>query len=285
MRCSPVQIWFLRNRELNIKRNAEFQQEGQSVAMSDHIQISVQDGVQTLTMNRPDKKNALNREMYVALTDALKSADADPAVRVHLIKGLPGAFSSGNDIKEFMEFAASGSLGEDIIAFLKQLVLTEKPIVGVVNGLAIGVGTTMLMHFDLVFATPGSTFRTPFLDLGLVPEAASTLIAPRLMGHQRAFELLCLGMTFSGEDARRAGIVNRLCGPDDIDSEASWATTALASKSPAALAMARKLLKGETGPLLQRIDEEAAQFAKCLQSPDAMEAFSAFIEKRPAKFS
>lgn len=252
--------------------------------MTDHIEITRDCGVQVLRINRPDKRNAITSDMYGVLARALADGDADPSVRVHLIAGQPGAFTAGNDIKDFMTYAQGGGLGTDVIDFLKRLALAEKPIVACVNGLAIGVGTTLLFHCDLVFATPGAIFRTPFLDLGLVPEAASSLLAPQLMGHQRAFELLCLGTTFSGEDARRAGLVNRLVGADEVEEEAISAARALAAKPPAALKAARDLMRGPREAIAARIDEEAAMFAERLRSPEAMEAFSAFLEKRPARF-
>lgn len=252
--------------------------------MSEYIAIRRQEGIQTIGIDRPEKKNALTAPMYAAMTGALREGDADDNVRVHLFKGVPGAFTAGNDISEFLTFAQGGSLGGDVVDFLHQLALTEKPMVAAVNGLAIGIGTTMLLHCDVVFATPGSTFRTPFLDLGLVPEAGSSLLAPQLMGPQRSFELLCLGNTFSGEDARRAGIVNRLVGPDAIDSDSMAACRALAAKPPAALKAARDLIRGPREPVLARIDEEVALFAERLRSPEAREAFAAFMEKRPANF-
>ena len=250
-----------------------------------HIEISRDGRVQVLRINRPDKKNALTSPMYGALTAALQAGDADPGVGVHLFAGLPGIFSAGNDIAEFRAFAEGGGLGGEVIAFLRQLALSEKPMVAVVDGLAVGVGTTMLFHCDLVYATPQATFRTPFLDLGLVPEAGSSLLAPGLMGHQRAFELLCLGGAFSAEDARMAGLVNRLVEDGNGEPEAFAAAHALAAKPPKALKLARDLLRGPREVVLERIDAEVALFAERLRSPEALEAFMAFMEKRPPDFS
>ncbi|MEM6666751.1 MAG: crotonase/enoyl-CoA hydratase family protein [Pseudomonadota bacterium] len=253
--------------------------------MTDTIEVKSEDGVQTLRINRPDKKNALTRDMYGALTAGLRHGESDGAVRAHVVVGLPGAFTAGNDISDFMAFASGGALGVEILTFLHTLADLEKPLVAAVDGLAIGIGTTLLFHCDLVYASPGSIFRTPFLDLGLVPEAASSLLGPAIMGHQRAFELLCLGTTFTAEDARRAGFVTRIASPSEVEAQAMLAAKGLAAKPPEALRLARRLLCGDRSAIHQRIDDEAAQFAARLKSPEAMEAFSAFMEKRPPRFT
>ena len=172
--------------------------------MSDFIATSLADGVLTIRMNRPDKKNAIDRPMYRAMTAALQRADSEDEIGATLILGVPGAFSAGNDIADFIAFATSGAKGDEVERFLFALANSRKPLVAAVDGLAIGIGTTMLMHCDMVFAAPGSTFRTPFLDLGLVPEAGSSLLAPLMMGQQRAFALLAMGEKFDAEEARAA---------------------------------------------------------------------------------
>ena len=170
------------------------------------IEIQREAGVETLRLNRPAKKNALTGEMYTALAEALERGNADPEVRVHLVCGVPGAFTSGNDIADFLAFAADGNMADaPVVRFLRALAACETPIVAAVDGLAIGVGTTMLFHCDMVFASPRAFFKTPFIDLGLVPEAGASLLAPARMGHSRAFELLCLGESFDPVMAKAAG--------------------------------------------------------------------------------
>lgn len=249
--------------------------------MSEYIKIDLKDGVQSLRFNRPDKKNAITSEMYDALADGLKSGEYDSDVRVHLFAGNPGAFTAGNDIRDFLGFAEEGTLGDSIIRFLKALATVSKPMVAAVDGLAIGVGTTMLMHCDLVYASPNSVFRTPFLDLGLVPEAASSLLAPRLLGLPRAFELLCLGATFDAEQAHTAGLVNAVVPADEVETRAQAAAHSLAAKPQDALSAARRLMRGDPMEVLARIDEEADLFRERLQSEEARNAFHAFLNTKP----
>lgn len=248
--------------------------------MSDFIAISVTEGVQTIRMNRPDKKNAIDRPMYRAMADALVRANEDPEIAATLIAGTPGAFSAGNDIKDFVAFALGGQPTGEVEAFLMALAMSEKPLVAAVDGLAIGIGTTMLMHCDLVFASPGSVFRTPFLDLGLVPEAGSSLIAPRLMGHQRAFALLVAGATFDAEEAREANLVYRIVSQEEVEGAALEAALALAKKPREALKIGRDLICGPREALLERIQIELRHFGERLSSKEARVAFEAFMTKR-----
>ena len=255
--------------------------------MTTDIQVSREGGVQILRINRPEKKNALTRAMYETMTAALKAADASHDIAVNLITGTGGLFTSGNDIKDF----ASRSLDltqtkSGASSFIATLPLLKKPIVAAVDGLAIGVGVTMLFHCDLVYASPTASFRTPFLDLGLVMEAASSLLAPHIMGHQRAFELLCLGEPYTAEDAHRAGFVNRIVPALQLEAEAMKAAHRLAAKPAGALAEARRLLKGQTPEHAStRIAEESLVFAALMSSPEAKEAFAAFLEKRKPDFA
>ncbi|MBE0691942.1 MAG: enoyl-CoA hydratase/isomerase family protein, partial [Aquamicrobium sp.] len=161
--------------------------------MSEHIEISRDGAVQIVRMNRPDKKNAITRAMYAAMAKALTEGDADETVRVHLILGVPGAFSSGNDLADFMAVATGGEQGTEVADFLQALATAEKPIVSGVDGIAVGIGTTLNFHCDVTLATPRTQFHTPFVDLGLVPEAGSSLLGPALLGRQQAFALLGLG--------------------------------------------------------------------------------------------
>lgn len=244
------------------------------------IDVETAAGVQTIRMNRPEKKNALNSAMYDAMAEALEQGDERDDIRVSLICGVPGAFSAGNDIADFLSVAMTGEgLGNAVIRFLKAVSGTRKPIVAAVDGLAIGVGTTMLMHCDMVFASPRSLFKTPFLDLGLVPEAASSLVAPRLMGHARAFELLCLGEAFDATRAREAGFVNHVVGEDELEEKARAAAEAIAAKPAEAMRIARALMRGSVEEVHARIDEEAAAFRERLESEEARAAFQAFMNK------
>ncbi len=244
------------------------------------IQKSLEEGVSTLRMNRADKKNALTGEMYAVLAEALEAGNSDDAVRCHLICGQPGVFTAGNDIADFLKYAGGGDLSNTpVIRFLRALARNEKPLVAAVDGLAIGVGTTLLMHCDMVFATPGAIFKTPFVDLGLVPEAGSSVLGPRIMGHARAFELLCLGETFDAGRAENAGLVNRVV--EDADAVALDCARAIAAKPPEAMAISRRLLRGDRSALNAAIEEEARIFGERLSSPETISAFQAFMTKKP----
>lgn len=252
--------------------------------MTEGVSISAADGVQLLRLDRPDKKNALTGEMYAALAAALCDGAADPDIAVHVFLGSNGVFTAGNDIADFRAAVENGRLDDRVFAFMRALVGCRKPIVAGVDGLAVGIGTTMLMYCDLVYASETAQFRTPFLDLGLVPEAASSLLMPPQMGHVRAFELLCLGTPFAAEEARLAGLVNRVLPADELEDTVLHAAAALAAKPREALLTARRLLRGDCEPLLARIGEEARIFETCLRSPEAREAFQAFLDKRKPDF-
>lgn len=252
--------------------------------MSD-LSITTADRIQTIRFTRPDKKNALTSAMYAAMTDALEAGDAAPDVAAHLFIGTSGVFCAGSDIGEFLKRAqGEGGLGEPVIRFIRALPTTKKPIIAAVDGLAIGIGTTMLLHCDLVYASPAASLKTPFLDLGILPEAASSLLMPRRMGHARAFEMLVLGAPFSAEQAREAGLVNAIVPADKLEATAREAGQRLARKPPEALALARRLMRGDPAEILQRMDVEVAEFRRRLASPEAREAFQAFLEKRAPDF-
>ncbi len=254
-------------------------------ATSGDIAISAAEGIQTIRLTRPGKKNVLTSAMYSGLAAALRSGDDDPDVSVHVLLGSSGAFSAGSDIAEFKARAEGRTdLTEPILDFIRLLPRVAKPLLAGVDGLAMGIGTTMLLHCDLVYATPASTFRTPFLDLGLVPEAGSSLLAPRLMGPQRAFELLALGEGFDAEWACRAGIVNRVVPADELEETVRSAALRLAAKPPQALSLCRRMLRGSPDQIAARIEEEVEVFTERLVSPEAREAFAAFLQKRPPDF-
>ncbi len=254
--------------------------------MSTYIEISRSGAAQILRLKRPEKKNALTRCMYAGLVDALMSGEASDDVSAHVIFGLPGVFCAGNDIADFLALSqGAASEIDEVLKFIFILPGLKKPLLAGVSGLAVGIGTTMLFHCDLVYAAPNAVFSTPFLDLGLVPEAASSLLAPRLMGHQRAFELLVLGAPLSGERAREAGLVNEIIPADQLEDKVLKAAADLARKPPEALALARRLLRGDEKDIVACMTKEAQLFKERLKSPEAREAFQAFLEKRVPDFS
>ncbi len=252
--------------------------------MSENIQ-TVRDGaIVTIRMARPEKKNALTVAMYTAMDQALQAATADDAVRVIVITGSDGVFTSGNDLREFA--VAPASLEESaVIRFLGTISTCPKPVVAAVSGLAIGIGTTMLLHCDLVVADPATRFSLPFINLGLVPEGGSSLLLPRMLGHLRASELLLLGDMFDSATAERFGIINKVSAPSDAEAAAMQWAKQLAAKAPNALRLSKALLRSETTDLPHRIREEARHFGAQLQGPEFREAVAAFMAKRPPSFS
>jgi enoyl-CoA hydratase/carnithine racemase len=248
----------------------------------DHILIERRSDAQVIRMNRPDKKNAITRAMYAAMAAALAEGDADPAVRVHVILGVPGAFSSGNDLADFMTIATGGEGGAEVYDFLLALAKAQKPIVSGVDGIAVGIGTTINLHCDLTFATPRTEFRTPFVDLGLVPEAGSSLLAPAVLGRQQAFALLGLGEGFSAERAKAAGLIYAVVAEDALEEAVFAAAEAIAAKPPEALKIARDLMLGSRETLVARIEEENAHFRARLKSEEARNAFVVFMGRKKA---
>lgn len=255
--------------------------------MASGITVGSQQGVQIIRLDRPEKKNALNSGMYAALVEAFKAGDADDGIAAHIVVGLKGVFCAGNDITDFLAFTKPGGAAplEPILAFLATLPRIRKPVVAGVDGLAVGVGVTMLAHFDLVYASPAAQFSTPFLDLGLVPEAASSLLLPRLMGDKRAFEMLVLGEAFSAQRACEAGLINALVPSDALEDKVLRTALKLARKPPEAVRLSRALLRGDPAEIVARTEQEAKLFRERLSSPEAREAFQAFLEKRPADFA
>ncbi len=236
--------------------------------------------VRTIRMNRPDKKNALTLAMYEAMAEAIGETHNTDAIRCLLIAGAPDVFCAGNDIGDFMKMTSGGGLGEPIIRFLHALARCEKPVVAAVNGNAVGVGTTMLLHCDHVVAGSNARLSTPFASLGLVPEAASSLIAPRLMGHARAFALLVMGEPLSATEAKAAGIVNTVCEPADTETAALAAAQKIAALPPQGVLAARRLMRGSVDEIVARIDDEAEAFKTRLASPEAQTAFAAFMTRK-----
>ena len=249
--------------------------------MSTHINITDKDGVRIVGINRPDKKNALTSDMYEAMAAALSSAKFSPDIRCVMFTGVPGAFCAGNDLEEFRQAAESGEgLGDSVLRFLHALASSEKPLVAAVNGLAIGVGTTMLLHCDYVVASREARFVTPFVNLGLVPEAASSLLAPRLMGPRHAFALLVMGEPLDAQGAMTAGLVNAITDSADVDRRALEAAQKIAKLPPDAVLASRRLMRGSPEEIIARIDAEADFFRERLQSPEAQAAFAAFFARK-----
>jgi enoyl-CoA hydratase/carnithine racemase len=248
--------------------------------MTDQVVVTDDSAVRVIRMNRPEKKNALTQPMYVAMTAALGEANASEAIRCVVITGGPNVFSAGADIAEFLESAQSGGLRPKTVAFLHALARNQKPLVAAVGGLAVGIGTTMLLHCDYVVAAATATFATPFSRLGLIPEAGSSLLAPMRMGHARAFALLAMGRPLSVEAAKEAGIVNEVVDPTAVDEVALKAARDIAALPPGAVAVSRRLLRGEVDDVVKRIDTETALFRERLQSDEARAAFSAFLSRK-----
>ena len=251
--------------------------------MSDnHILVERPDqqpGVLVIRFNRPEKKNAITTAMYGRMTDALREADSHDGIRAVAFLGTDNCFSAGNDMGDFLAYAMSGGGRPSAADFLQALATCGKPMVSGVDGLAIGIGTTIHLHCDMTIASDRAHFRTPFVDLALVPEAASSLIAPRVMGHQRAFALLAAGEGFSGEQAREAGIVWKVVPQDAVETETLALAASLAAKPPHAMKIARDLIRGNGDDVLARMDEELVHFTAQLRSAEARAAFEAFMRR------
>lgn len=250
------------------------------------VTTDVRGGIQTITLARAGKKNALTQAMYTAIADALDQASADTAVRVVLLQGSGGAFTAGNDLADFM----AGDLGAEggeapVFRVLRTVVDFAKPLVAAVEGPAIGIGTTILLHCDLVVAHRGTRFAMPFVNLGLCPEAASSVLLPKIMGHARACELLLLGDPFDAATAHAYGLINHVTD-GDVQAEARSLATRLAAKPPASVRLTKELMRKGERELLHRVmKEEAGLFSARLSSPEAKEAFAAFADRRNPDFS
>ena len=242
-------------------------------------------GVMTLTINRLAKKNSITAAMYSAMADALDAAKADRSVRAVVIQGHETIFSAGNDIGDFLEKPPS-TPDSPVFRFLRGISTFPKPIVAAVCGPAVGIGTTMLLHCDLVYVGDNAAFSMPFVNLGLCPEAASSLLAPQLMGYARAAEALLLGEPFTAETALEIGLINRIVPPLEANALAQRQAHKLAAKPLASLIETKRLMKkGNAAAVAERMTEEGASFGRMLSEPAAREAFTAFMEKRKPVFS
>jgi enoyl-CoA hydratase/carnithine racemase len=252
--------------------------------MTQHIKTTTQDGVLEITLARPEKKNALSNAMYRAASDALENAQQDRAIRVVLLSSEGDAFTSGNDLADFAGAAAGGAEELQAGRFIRVLAQAEKPLIAAVPGLAVGVGTTLLLHCDLVIVAETAKLSAPFVDLALVPEAASSLLLTARIGHARAFAMFAMGEALTGAEAVNLGIANKVLPKDEVIAAARAAARALAEK-PLGAVIATKRLMRESEAILTRMARENQVFGERLQTAEAREAFSAFAERRPPNFN
>lgn len=249
------------------------------------ILIHAEGGVTTLTLNRVDKKNSITSAMYAALADAVVQAAGDGATRVLLLQGHETIFSAGNDIGDFLNAPPAGT-DSPVARFLHGIADFPKPLVASVCGPAVGVGTTLLLHCDLVYAGDNAAFSLPFVNLGLCPEAASSLLLPQLLGYHRAAEALLLGEPFMAEAALEVGLVNKVLPPTEANAYAQQVARKLAAKPLGSLVETKRLMKrGQQDRVHQQMNDEGASFARMLREPAAREAFAAFMERRKPDFS
>ena len=250
-----------------------------------HILTTTKDRITRIELDRADKKNAITADMYQAMADALKAAEADPQVRVVVIHGKPDCFTAGNDLKDFLERPPAGD-NSPVFQFLQLISTAAKPLVAAVGGPAVGIGTTMLLHCDFVYASPNARFQMPFVTLGLVPEAASSLLLPMLAGYHQAAELLLLGKPFTAEKALSAGIVTEIVPDGDLLEHALEAAAGLAALPPSSVRMTKALMKTRYGSAVREaMAAEGEKFRAQLGSAEAKEAMQAFFEKRKPDFS
>ena len=253
--------------------------------MSEQVKVEKQGPVLSVTLARPERRNAITVAMYAALADALEEAKADPSIRVITFRGEGQDFAAGNDLADFLEVRPAG---EEIAVwrFLRALVGCEQPIVAAVHGNCVGIGTTMLLHCDLVVAEDGARFSMPFVDLGLVPEAASSLLLPRLAGRRRAARYLLLGEPFGVDEALAFGLVSHRVSAGELDTALKGIVEQLLAKPPEALRATQRLLRDKSrDELLERMRVEGEAFAERLKSREVKEAISAFFEKRKPRFA
>jgi len=251
-----------------------------------HVEVERNGAVLQTAINRPEKKNALTAEMYSALADALDQAEADPGVRVILLHGRGDAFTAGNDLEDFMSKPWKGQAVPPAVRFIRAVAAAKKPIIAAVHGLAVGVGTTILLHCDLVYAAEDAKFMMPFINLGIVPEAAATVLLPLLLGRQRAAELFFLSTPLTAQRAYELGLVNAVVAADALLNTASAIAQQLSQKPFAAVLACKDLMKRTFQAEVERaLREEVAVITERLDSPETKEALRAFREKRKPDFS
>jgi enoyl-CoA hydratase/carnithine racemase len=253
--------------------------------MTDQVKVELEAGVLTLTLARPEKKNALSNAMYGVLADALERAETDPAIRVVVFQADGDSFTAGNDLQDFAAQAAGAFEGErHVMRFLKALAHATRPLVAAVQGQAVGVGTTMLLHCDLVYVAPDARLTTPFVGLALVPEAASSWLLPARIGHARAYAMFALGEAVDGITAVAWGLANAAAPEAELRTRARTAADKLAKQPLGALTATKRLMR-DAAAIAALMDKEGALFAERLGTAEAREAFTAFAERRPADFT
>ena len=251
--------------------------------MTGHLIVTDEDATRVITLRRPEKKNAITQDMYRAMSDAIDKAQNNPDIRCIIITGGSGVFTAGNDLEDFLKDGTSdtdASRASHAAKFLYSLAHNVKPIIAAIDGVAIGIGTTMLFHCDYVLASTTATFSTPFINLGLVPEGASSLLMPRTMGHQRAFAMLVMGRKFTADDALTAGFVNVVVAPGHTEAEARKVAREICALPAEAVAISRKLLKLPPEDMTRRIDQEGHLFGERMRSKEAIAAFQRFLERK-----
>jgi enoyl-CoA hydratase/carnithine racemase len=257
----------------------------QGIDMTEHLIVTDEGATRVITLRRPEKKNAITQDMYRAMSDAIDTAQNNPAIRCMIITGGSGAFTAGNDLEDFLKDSAAKAeapRASNAVKFLYSLAQNVKPLIAAVDGVAIGIGTTMLFHCDYVLASTTAKFSTPFIHLGLVPEGASSLLIPRTMGHQRAFAALVMGRAMDAEDGKAAGFVNEVVAPGHTEVEARKVAREICALPAEAVAISRRLLKLPPEDLTRRIDQESHLFGERMKSQEAIAAFKAFFARKKA---
>lgn len=254
--------------------------------MTDHIKTELAGGVLTVTLARAEKKNAITQAMYAALAEAAERARTDDAVRVLVFAGEGDSFSAGNDIADFIAIGSQTGNPSDmaVFRFLKAMADLDKPVVGAVRGRAVGIGLTLLLHCDMVVVSEDALLSAPFINLALAPEAASSLLLPSVLGHQRAFEIFALGEPIDGRTAVAWGLANRAVAADQVDAAAQELAGKLAARAPNSIRKTKRLMR-DAEALWALMQREGEAFGSQMKSPEAMEAFMAFTQKRAPDFS
>lgn len=253
--------------------------------MSDYILIESEERVLRIEINRPDKKNALTKDMYAAMANAINQGEQDPSIRVIVIHGKEEFFTAGNDLKDFQNFSNADD-NTQVGNFMVSVINAKKPLIAAVSGFAIGIGTTLLFQCDLVYAGENAKFRLPFVNLGVVPEFGSSFLLPRLIGHHRAAELFYFADFFGAVSAKEFGLVNKIFPTEKLLENTMTLAKELASKPPASMRLTKSLLKKSTSEIAEKtMINEGMLFAERLRSPEAAEAFRAFFERRKPDFS
>jgi enoyl-CoA hydratase/carnithine racemase len=251
--------------------------------MAGHIIVTDEGATRTVVMRRPEKKNALTPEMFLAMTEAINSAQQNPEIRCLILTGRSGVFTAGDDVGDFVKEATTkreDALPRNAAAFVRSLITNKKPIIAAVDGVAVGMGVTMVLHCDYVIASTTASFVSPFVKYGLVPEGATSLLLPRMSGHQHAFSLLVMGRPMSAEQAREAGFVNEVVAAGHAYIEAQKVAREIGELPPEAVALSRKLLKMPTEDLLRRMEEEEHLFGERIHAPTVVAAVKGFMQRK-----